>query len=75
MGLFSTTDTSARVAILPLSQLRLTEFGKADPDGDEADQTMQETKWHQASREIVKFKNLAADVASMTQEIKSLVDR
>jgi hypothetical protein len=53
----------------------LTEFGRANPDGDEADQTMQETKRHQAWSEIVKFKNLAADVASMTQEIKSSVDR
>jgi hypothetical protein len=75
MGLFSTTDASMSAAALPLFQARLVELGETIPGGEETDQTAQKTKWHQASSEIVRSGDSAADVASMTREIKSPIDR
>jgi hypothetical protein len=71
MGLFSTTDASVSSVTLPILQPRWIKVVGTIPGGDEADQTVQETKRHQASSEIVRSENLAADVVSMTQEIKS----
>jgi hypothetical protein len=54
-----------RAAILPFFRPQLIKLGAAVSDGDEADQTVQKTKQHQASSEIVRSENFAADVALM----------
>jgi hypothetical protein len=48
---------------------------RAIPGRDEADQTAQETKQHQASNAAAQSENFTADVVSMMWEIKSPIGR
>jgi hypothetical protein len=66
-GLFSTIYASIVAAILPLFWLRLIKPEETISGGFEAEQTVQETKRHQASGEIVRSEDPVADVASMTR--------
>jgi hypothetical protein len=63
------------VAALPIFRPRSIKLGASISDGDEADQTVQKTKWHQASDTTARSENFAADVVATVREIKNLIDR